>query len=204
MFASMSAVKDILQSNYPVVLTPEKRHGLILLAKLIIIQLFTQFTILYAPTGNEYLFLAFGFAACFLNYYTVKDMISFLPYTGFIIAFGVSGILLNTALIYTGDLQLIDNRVPLWHASMWMLFACYYGDIFNKMLTFPLWAMSLLGAIGGSLGYRRGFSTSSDVVISDEFYLLIALFWAVYMPISLKVFLYFRQKKLSLSVKATA
>lgn len=109
--------------------------------------------------------------------------------------FYVSGFLQDTFLIYIDKVDMGGTFPPFWIACLWLLFLGYYGDVFRKMLDFPVWLSALLGCAGGTLAYYRGLS-SSGFHLSTEFYATVAIVWAFYMPFSLRTFRYFMHKKL--------
>lgn len=125
----------------------------------------------------------------------VKEVINFIPYILLAFIFLFTGFFQDTILIHFNILLIPSQFPPLWFATLWMVFLCYYGDVFNKMLEFPLWLMSLLGGIGGSLAYYRGLMLI-EVETTTLFYPIVFIVWAIFMPFSLKYFKYFKDEKL--------
>ncbi len=173
----------------------KKRPLWFLILKLIILQFFFYLTVTFGPQGYGGYFLISGFILMILNYYFIKDIINLKPYLFLILIFFGTGFVQDTLLIYFNLLNLNSAFPPIWIPTLWMMYLGYYGDIFKRMLDFPIWLMSLLGAIGGSLAYYRGIS-ALDAKTHEYFYLIIAINWAIFQPLTLLYFRHFRNKKL--------
>jgi hypothetical protein len=166
--------------------------------KLLILQSFFYITSIYGPKGYGTQLFFIGLLVMGINYFVIKHLISFSSYLLMILIFFFTGFLQDTLLIYLGVMKMNSTFPPIWLPTLWMMFLGYYGDVFNKMLDFPIWAMSILGAIGGSLAYYRGLM-SINIETHEYFYYLMGLVWAVFMPFSLKLFKFFKMKHLKLN-----
>ena len=167
----------------------------VIIGKFITLQIFFYLTSVYGPKGYGNVFFFIGLSLINLNFFFIKKIINPLPYFSLVLIFFFTGLLQDTILIHFGIIKMNSTYPPIWFPTLWMMFLGYYGDVFNKMLDFPIWLMSLLGAIGGSFAYYRGLS-SINVLTHDSFYYIIALVWAVFMPFTLKYFKHFKLQKL--------
>jgi hypothetical protein len=156
---------------------------------------FFYLTSIFGPQGHSLLFFILGLIGMHINFLVVKDRINYLPYLGLMAIFFFTGLVEDIIFIHFDIIKMNSTFPPLWFPTLWMVFLGYYGDVFNKMMDFPFWLMSILGAIGGSLAYYRGLMTIS-VEVHEYFYLFTAIIWAIFMPFTLKYFKHFREKKI--------
>lgn len=173
-----------------------KRSLIFIILKVLCLQSFFVMTSKYAPKGYEVTFLFLAIVLMFINYYFIRSVMKFHYYLFMMIIFFAFGFIQDTVLIYFGFLKMNSTFPPIWFATLWLIFLGYYGDVFNKMLYFPLWLSAILGAIGGTLAYYRGISMI-NVEIHDYFYLIVAGIWAVFMPISLRLFRFLKSKSIA-------
>lgn len=148
------------------------------------------------PHVDPYLMTAVAAALLLINYFFVKHLILLKHYAVMMVLFYGSGFIQDTVLIYFNKIDMGGPFPPLWVASLWLLFLGYYGDVFRKMLDFPIWLSALLGSAGGTLAYHRGIG-SAGFALSSDFYPIVAIIWAAYMPFSLRLFRYFMRVKLN-------
>ncbi len=174
----------------------KKRSLLFLIVKVLVLQTFFVFTSKYGPQGYGQHFFALGVVLTLINYFLVKEIIQAKHYALMAAIFFFSGFILDTVLINLGILGIGSTFPPIWFPTLWLIFLCYYGDVFRKMLDFPIWLMAILGSLGGSLAYQRGL-IHTNANLSPLFYPIIALIWAGFMPFSLLLFRKFRESKLS-------
>jgi hypothetical protein len=160
--------------------------------------MFFYLTTTYGPKGHGLLLLALGFVGMHINFIVIKDRINYLPYLGLMVIFFFTGLFEDLIFIHFDIIKLESNYPPIWFPTLWMVFVGYYGDVFNRMMDFPIWLMSLLGAIGGSLAYYRALM-NLNVETHEYFYIFTAIVWAFFMPFSLKYFKYFRAKKIGIN-----
>lgn len=155
--------------------------------KFILLQSLWFILVLY---GNNLGSLSFvvGLLCYILNFYWIRKVISlghylfcafsFLLY-GFIQDFGAS------------KLELIDYSTsypPSWLGALFLVFLCYYGDIFDYLSRLSLPVQALLGFWGGGFAYYSGAQLAELTILSPLYYLYIALGWSVFFPLSLRIF----------------
>lgn len=170
---------------------PKNRSVLFIITKVLCLQSLFILTSKFAPGGNELLFLFVCTGAMCINYFIVRHLIHAKHYIFMCLLFFALGFIQDTILINLNIIDMGSKYPPIWIATLWMLFFAYYGDVFNRMLYFPIWAMSILGAVGGSLAYYRGFMMM-EVSFSNSFFPIVAIVWAIFMPISLIMFRNFK------------
>ena len=79
--------------------------------------------------------------------------------------------------------------------SLWIIFICYYGDLFNKLEPLPYSILSLIGATGGTLAYWSAYKLNAVIITNDNelYYLLfVFIFWLIFFPTS--IFIYYEDK----------
>jgi hypothetical protein len=167
-----------------------------IILKVIILNTVFFFTARYSSSDFAYMTYIAIFFVMTINFFFIRNLLFLKHYLLLILLFFTAGFLQDTLLIYLNLIDFKNGSVfpPIWIALLWVLFLGYYGDVFNKMLYFPTWAMSLIGAIGGCFAYYRGLSLI-DVRVDSNLYYIVALVWLFFMPFSLKLFLYFKLKK---------
>ncbi|WP_193754330.1 DUF2878 domain-containing protein [Microbulbifer sp. Q7] len=75
--------------------------------------------------------------------------------------------------------------LPLWLAFLWVNFSLALRFAF-RFLQRNLWVAALFGATGGPLSYWVGAKINGDVILGQPIMatvLLLALLWAVYLPV---------------------
>jgi hypothetical protein len=172
------------------------RKPLFLILKIILIQAFFLLSAYYGPKGYGLLIFNLGLLLVLLNYYFVKSIIAAQPYFFLALIFFLVGFLQNTLFIHLNLISMNSTFPPIWFPTLWMTFILYYGDVFKKMLHFPLWLMGVLGSLGGCLAHLRGLKYLHPT--TDHYYFFyIACVWFFFMPFSLVYFRYFMQKKIA-------
>lgn len=144
------------------------------------------------PISSELIWLL-ALLICFCNYFIYKTSVSFKRYLFLLSIFVSWGYLQDSLLQALGFLELEGSG--LWLNSLWILFLCYFGDVFNKLNKLNLWQQSLLGAVGGIFSYYSGCKLSGIHITNNElpgFVFIIAMSWGVFMPLSL--FLFYKDK----------
>ena len=79
--------------------------------------------------------------------------------------------------------------------SLWIIFICYYGDIFNKLKSLPYSILALIGGAGGTLAYWSAYKLNAVIITNDNelYYLLfVFIFWLIFFPTS--IFIYYEDK----------
>ena len=75
--------------------------------------------------------------------------------------------------------------------SLWIIFICYYGDIFNKLKSLPYSILALIGGAGGTLAYWSAYKLNAVIITNDNelYYLLfVFIFWLIFFPLSILLF----------------
>ena len=76
--------------------------------------------------------------------------------------------------------------------SLWIIFICYYGDIFNKLKSLPYSILAIIGGAGGTLAYWSAYKLDAVIITNENelYYLLfVFIFWLIFFPSS--IFLYY-------------
>ncbi len=77
--------------------------------------------------------------------------------------------------------------------SLWIIFICYYGDIFKKLKSLPYSILSLIGGAGGTLAYWSAYKLNAVIITNEnELYYLffVFIFWLIFFPSS--IFIYYK------------
>lgn len=135
-------------------------------------------------------FIIFGAALLIVlgNYKCFETGIKFGHYLFALFIFTLYGYLQDFIL---GYFQLVDyplGSVPLWLTSLWVIFLCYYGDIFNKFnkLSTPL--VSFIGGGAGAFAFYSG-TQLAGLSINTTYYLTsVFISWAIFFPMSMAIF----------------
>lgn len=158
-----------------------------LLLKVILLQALWYVAVYYADL-YQYSLLVISFVFVILNFILFlkkTDAKTYFLSLIFFILFGVYETMIAS------QLSLIDYKMdgfPLWLMSLYIVFICYYGDVFNYLKDKNIILLSLLGAIGGAGAFYGGVKIS-PIEVKDQFYFaLIALNWAIFFPVSIKLF----------------
>ena len=75
--------------------------------------------------------------------------------------------------------------------SLWIIFICYYGDIFNKLKSLPYSILALIGGAGGTLAYWSAYKLNAVIITNDNelYYLLfVFIFWLIFFPLSILIY----------------
>ena len=167
-----------------------KRPWPFLVGKIIVMQILFNLMVKHGPAMDPIVMTAISVGILLINYVVVRRLIQFKYYLAVMLLFYVSGFIQDSILIYFGKIDFGTKWPPLYISCLWLLFLGYYGDVFRKMLDFPIWISAMLGATGGTLAYYRGLDTQVYIMAPD-FYPIVAIIWAAYMPFSLRLFRHF-------------
>lgn len=173
-----------------------KRPWPFLLVKVLVLQILFNLIAKNGPFTDGLLMTAITIGLLLVNYFFVRRLIQFKYYLVMMVLFYVTGFVQDYVLIQFGKIDYGTPLPPLYVPCLWLLFLGYYGDVFRKMLDFPIWLSAILGAAGGTLAYYRGLDTHVTSTTPD-FYPIVAIIWAAYMPFSLQLFRYFIVAKCS-------
>ncbi len=99
-----------------------------------------------------------------------------------------TGILHDSLLTALGLFEFgtpVGMGVPIWLALLWICFASLPGRSLAGLAPYPA-LTALLGALAGPASYAAG-SALGDLVITTPGYLGLTVFWAVFLPITIKL-----------------
>ncbi len=74
---------------------------------------------------------------------------------------------------------------------MWIIFICYYGDVFNKLKSLPYSILALIGGTGGTLAYWSAYKLDAIIITNEsELYYIffVYIFWLIFFPLSILIY----------------
>ena len=93
------------------------------------------------------------------------------------------GIFLDSLLVLVGILQFGEQLIlPLWFASLWLLFATTLSVSLSWLMQKPLLSV-VFGALFGPMAYWAGSQFNALAVTSSLYYPVIAFVWGILMLI---------------------
>jgi hypothetical protein len=162
-----------------------------LILKILILQSFWFLVLKVDKNFQVFVFIS-SFLLVIANFILYRPKISFKNYTQFFL-FVLSFGFFHEGLFYSLNLVSFPHYSGPWFLlSLYVVFVCYYGDIFNKFLNWNYWKLAFLGGGAGLLSYISGVKIAEAQVTSDVYYLGVFFLWAIFFPLSIKIF-----KKLS-------
>ncbi|EQC50722.1 SDR family NAD(P)-dependent oxidoreductase [Bacteriovorax sp. DB6_IX] len=165
-----------------------------ILLKVVVLQAFWLFCVKHAGGTFWPYYLSGALLLCFANFFIInrsrqREVISFSRYLFMLLFFLFWGLCQDYLLFKS---RIIDEIVaPYWLISLWVVFLCYYGDIFQKFVRLKTPMLSIIGAIGGALAYYSGAKLSGLSLHQSmhiEFIIFVAISWAIFFPLSLREF----------------
>ena len=162
------------------------------LIKIIVLQAFWFLAVLGGPKIHDSIIALVLVVILFLNYkfYAYKTT-SIIKYISLALAFTLYGLIQDLLVYKAGVIDFHEGYYPFWLLSLFSVFICYYGDIFNYMASKPRWLLVILGGLGGASAYYSGFKFESIIVSSEnlELYIIcMSLSWAIFFPLSIELF----------------
>ena len=162
---------------------------MLMLSKVLVLEALWFIVIFYGKSTPSELFLLGSLLLAFFNYYLFKPKISLGHYNCLLVIFVLSGIVHDGVLM---NFLFLKSECYSWSfLSLWILFLTYYGDIFNRFEQLPKYVNTIIGALGGSLAYLSAAKLGAVELHTgkDMHYVgSSALMWAVFFPVSLKLF----------------
>lgn len=159
-----------------------------MLLKIIILQSFWFYCVLYAGQLPNYYSLAIALTLVVGNYLIFKPKISPSQYIFLAALFTLIGAIHDMGLV---KLELIAaESYSLSYLLLWPVFLGYYGDVLNKFQGKPL-LQALFGFAGGGLTYFSAFRLEAFAVTQGsvtQYLLYTSLFWASFFPLSFQLF----------------
>jgi len=155
--------------------------------KAIFLQLFWYIAVVF---GKQYQLILFAssFAIAYLNYFIFKPKISLPHYSLCLLLFTLYGIGQEALLDYMGLVSYGEKSFPPWPTSLYVVFLCYYGDIFNYMKNLNFFLLALIGGAGGVAAFFGGEKLSSLTVLDPLYYGGVFISWFFFFPLSFKIF----------------
>ena len=157
------------------------------LLKIIVLQIFWYIAVYFGHLYQLSIFVS-SFVLVALNYALYKPNISLKNYLIFLSSFICYGFFQEWLFQKLGLVNYHQTNFPLWLTSLWVVFVCYYGDIFNYMYKIKPIFLTFMGGFGGVLAFYGGAKISLLEALSPWYYVGIFISWAVFFPLSLKLF----------------
>ncbi len=124
----------------------------------------------------------------FVSFYFYRPPVSFAHYVFTLVFFAIFGAVQDSLFQQMGLVSYGQASFPWWLNALYILFICYYGDLFNFVEKLPTYIKSLLGASGAIISYYGGAQISPVTIESPVFYICLAFSWAVFFPLSFAIF----------------
>jgi len=157
--------------------------------RIVLLQMF-WFLVVYLNDANTWpiVFLS-SLILIFANYLIFSRAMSFVRYALTLLFFLFWGGMQDSLLLKLGILK--PGTDIFWLLSLWVIFICYYGDIFDKLSNLPFHLLAILGASGGAFSYWSG-AIISELSITPgrelDYLLFVALSWAIFFPVTIREF----------------
>ena len=156
-----------------------------LILKLVFLNVLWLIVVKYGQQDIGRLFLPVALVTSIINFYIFKPKIEFRKYILLLVFMTLWGLIQDGLLYQFGAIK--GKEYPLWTVSLWVIFVCYYGDVFNRFNKFSSVHLSLIGAFAGTFAYWGGVQQSDMVVNTIIFYPAIFLSWLIFFPLSIKL-----------------
>lgn len=154
-----------------------------MLAKVIVLQIYWYVVVYFGLKVSPLLFPLLSSLLVYLNYVIFKPNIDPIKYIMITIIFFLWGLIQDGLLVYGEIIEV--NFFPFWMTSLWIVFACYFDDLFHKMKRINTYLLGLIGGVGGTLSYYGG-AQLSGLVIQDGMLLkycsLVFVSWFLFFP----------------------
>lgn len=164
-----------------------------ILIKIVALQAFWFFVVLYGHTIMPLWQLALAAGLLVLDYLVFKPKVSLGRYLFLITIFLLAGVINDYGLIGIGMIE--GESYQLGNLSLWIVFLAYYEEIFVKFKNLSLPLVALIAGVAGAMTYWSAAKLGGIVIIQEkhiEFLLSQFVFWGVFFPLSLR--LYFNNK----------
>ena len=156
--------------------------------KIIILQVYWYLLVLKGPGLSPLLCLVSSLVLVALNYYLYRPQLGLKHYLLLGLGFMIWGLVQDGLLFQLGLFK--ANQFPWWLSSMWLVFVCYYDDVFNRFESWKWFTLAVMGGFGGVLAYWGG-TRLADLEVDQArlmlFYGLIFISWASFFPLSLRL-----------------
>jgi hypothetical protein len=158
-----------------------------LFLKVLILQAFWFLVLKVDRNFQVFVFIASLFLVI-LNYIFFRPKISLKNYIKFVLFVSSFGVFHEGLFNLVNLIQFPNHSGPWFLVSLYVVFVCYYGDVFNKFEDWSFWKLTFLGGGAGLLSYTSGVKIAGAQVTSDVYYLGVFFLWGVFFPLSLNVF----------------
>ncbi|TNF31166.1 MAG: DUF2878 family protein [Deltaproteobacteria bacterium] len=158
----------------------------VLIAKAIILQIYWFYAVSYGPKLPLMAVAIPCLILLALNYKVYTPKVSPGRYVLVIILFALYGLVQDYLFLKFGVLSYHQPGLPIWINTLFWIFVAYYGDIFNKLVTFSKIIQVIVGGLGGVMAYFGGARLGS--ITPGELPLFISgvfISWALFFPLSL-------------------
>lgn len=159
------------------------------LLKVLILQSFWFFIVLYAKAVNPLFLIGTSFIFVCLDYLIYKPKVTPGRYSFLIMLFMLVGFLNDSSLIFFNLVE--KNSYHYANLLLWVVFIAYYEQIFTKFKHLNLIWMSLLGSLGGMLSYWAAVKLNAINLTEGgevKFILSQLFFWGIFFPMSIKLY----------------
>jgi dehydrogenase/reductase SDR family protein 12 len=162
-----------------------------MILKIIFLQIFWLIVVLKCTNENSWAFLMASLLILFSNYFFNRRDLSLRYYCAFSFFVVLCGVLHDWQLIHLG--YVVKDSYSFGYLSLWIIFICYYNDILSPLLKRSNIILAFLGGIGGSFAYWSALRLGAIRLSSDDlllsFLAMVFLFWFVFFPLSLRIFM---------------
>lgn len=159
-----------------------------LLLKIVILQSFWFYCVLYAGNLPLYYSVAIALIIVLGNFLIFKPKVSPSQYIFVATLFTLFGVLHDMGLVTLG--LITPESYSLSYLLLWPVFLGYYGDVLNKFQG-KILLQFLFGLFGGTITYFSAYRLEAFTVPQEslaQYLLYTALFWGSFFPLSFKLF----------------
>ncbi len=126
-----------------------------LIIKIIVLQAF-WYAVVYSSFEYQLIFFLGSLIMTLLNYLIYIKHVDHLKYLFTVICFSIFGVYEILGATYLGLIDYKNTDFAFWLLALYVVFACYYGDIFNYLASKHISLLVLMGAFAGPLAFYGG------------------------------------------------
>lgn len=160
-------------------------------AKIILLNIFWYAAVYFGPSEFGFVLFPIALILTFINLKVYKPAVAKSHYFFTLAFFIVYGFLQDYIVLKLGLINYNQSSFPFWLTSMYVVFICYYGDIFNKFQKLHAGILFIVGALGGGAAYFGGAKIAGLTIYDSTslyYWGIVALSWGVFFPLSIKIF----------------
>lgn len=164
------------------------------IARVIYFQSLWFFIIYCGKEGNNTLALSLATISVLLDYYLFIQRYDLKKWLTFLFAVVASGIMIDTTLLKLDFIEFTAHNgaiSPPFMWAMWIIFVPYYDIGLSRFSNKKLMSI-LLAFIFAPISYYSGTKQGALSIESYKGLLAVGILWAIYFPLSLKVFKWVR------------